>query len=68
MSSNLNAVNVQPIASRAPAKRHHAKQEITDQDAPQEERKEGNSILLDGLWGFGDRYSLLDLTLIKDRY
>ena len=67
MSSNLNTVNVQPIASRAPAKRH-AKQEITDQDAPQEERKEGYSILLDGLWGFGDRYSLLDSTLIKDRY
>ena len=68
MSSNLNAVNVQPIASRASAKRHHAKQEITDQDAPQEERKEGYPILLDGLWSFRDRYSLLESTLIEDRY
>lgn len=33
MSSNLNAVNVQPIASRAQAKHHYAEQEITDQDA-----------------------------------
>ena len=60
MSSNLNAVNAQPIASRAPAKRHYAKEEITDQDAPQEKREEGYPILFDGLWCIGDRYSFLE--------
>ena len=59
MSSNLNAVNVQSITSRAPAKHHYAKQEVTDQDAPQEKCEEGYSILLDGLWCFGDRYNIL---------
>ena len=59
MSSNLNAVNVPPIASGAQAKHHHAKQEITDQDASQEECEKGYPILLDGLWCFGDRYCSL---------
>ena len=63
MSSNLNAVNVHSIASRAPAKHHYAKEEITDQDAPQEKREEGYPILLDGLWCFGNRYSMLRMRI-----
>lgn len=68
MSSNLNAVNVQSIALRAPAKHEYAKEEITDQDAPQEKREEGYSILLDGLRCFGDRYSILRMICPRNKY
>ncbi len=66
MSSNLNAVNVQPTALRAPAKQHDAKEEITDQDASQEKREKRHPVLLDGLRCFGDRYSYLIEECPKD--